>query len=154
MLALIVANRYAIGVIQENVGCHERWISEQARRNKLGLIALVFELCHSPEFSERRSAFHEPRKLGVFADVALNKEGGASRVDTDGQKKLGQFEGPSPEFCGILGDGKGVEINHAEDGVCLVLVGDPVAQGTQEVAELDRTGGLDAREDTRHGRRC
>jgi hypothetical protein len=34
------------------------------------------------------------------------------------------------------------------------LVGDPVAQGTQEVAELDRTGGLDAREDTRHGRRC
>jgi hypothetical protein len=29
-----------------------------------------------------------------------------------------------------------------------------VAQGTQEVAELDWTGGLDAREDTRHGRRC
>jgi hypothetical protein len=29
-----------------------------------------------------------------------------------------------------------------------------VAQGSQEVAELDRTGGLDAREDTRHGCRC
>jgi hypothetical protein len=34
------------------------------------------------------------------------------------------------------------------------LIGDPVTQCSQEVAELDRTGGLDAREDTRHGRRC
>ena len=90
----------------------------------------------------------------MFPNMALYKEGGAGGVDTYSQEKLRELEGPSAKFSGVLGNGEGVEINHAEDGVGLILVGDPMAQGTQEVAELDRTGGLDAREDTRHGCRC
>ena len=67
---------------------------------------------------------------------------------------LGEFEGAVSQLNRILGNGQGVKINDAEDRVSLILIGNPVAERSEEVAKLDRTGGLDAREDTRHGGRC
>jgi hypothetical protein len=43
-----------------------------------------------------------------------------------------------------LGNGQGVQINDTEDGVSLILIGNPVAKRSEEVSELDRTSGLDA----------
>ena len=130
VLTLIVTHRHAIGVVEKDVGRHEGGVGEQASRNELRLIALIFELCHAAELADRCSALHKPRKLSVFPNVALNKECGSGRVDADSQEKLGQFEGPGSKLSGVLGDGKSVEINDAEDGVRLGLVGDPVAQGS------------------------
>ena len=90
----------------------------------------------------------------MFPDMALYKECGTGGVDANGQKELGQFEGPGSELSGVLRDREGMQIDHAEDGVGLVLIGDPMAQRSEKVAELNRTGGLNAREDTSHERRC
>jgi hypothetical protein len=130
MLTLIVTHRHAIGVVEEDVGRHEGWVGEQASRNELRLIALIFKLCHAAELADRCSALHKPRKLSVFSNVALNKECGSSRIDADSQEKLGQFEGSGSKLSRVLGDGESVEINDAEDGVRLGLVGDPVAKGS------------------------
>ena len=90
----------------------------------------------------------------MFPNVALNKEGGTGRINSDRQKELGQLQRSGSELSGVLGDRESVEIDHAEDGVGLVLIGDPMAQRSEKVAELNRTGGLNAREDTSHERRC
>jgi hypothetical protein len=88
--------------------------------------------------------------LGVLGHVTLYEQGGPGGIDADGDEKLGQLEGAITELGRVLGNGEGVEIDHAEDRLGLLLVDDPVAQGPEEVAQLDRTGGLDAREHSRH----
>ena len=49
VLLLVIAHRYFVGVIQQNVGCLERWVCKETRRDKFSfaLLRLVFELCHS-----------------------------------------------------------------------------------------------------------
>ena len=47
----------------------------------------------------------------------------------------------------VLGDGDGVQIDHAVDAVVLILQRHPVAQRPQVVADVDVPCGLDARED-------
>ena len=64
----------------------------------------------------------------------------------------------SCERCGaqlgrVLRDGQGVQVDHAEERVGLVLIGDPVPERAEQVAELDGTGRLDAGEDAGHGGR-
>src|SRR5262249_49351102 len=47
----------------------------------------------------------------------------------------------------ILREGDGVQVHDAEDAVIAVLFGDPMADGTEIIAQRRRTGGLDAGED-------
>ena len=90
----------------------------------------------------------------MFGNMALDEEGGALGVDTDGEQQLGELKGAGSQFSRVLLDSEGVEIHDTEDGVCVVLIRDPVAQGAQKIAELDRAGGFDAREHTCHKARC
>ena len=87
----------------------------------------------------------------MLGDMALHEQRAALRVDADGEEELREFEGPCPEHGRILGDGERVEIDDTEDGVGLTLIGHPVAESSEEGAELDRPGGFDAREDACHG---
>ena len=153
MLALIVADRNAVRVVQENVGGHERRIGEQSGGHEIGVVALVLELRHASQFTECGGAFEDPRKFRMFGDMALDEQGGLRRIDSDGEQQLGQFEGAGPEFGRVLGDGQGVQIDHTEDGVGFGLIGYPVAQGTEEVSQLDWTGGFDPGKHSCHGLR-
>ena len=66
------------------------------------------------------------------------------------KKHRRQLDGALADDAGLLGDGQGVEVDDAVERVRLVLAGDPVPQRPQVVAEVDVTGGLDAREDSGH----
>lgn len=50
----------------------------------------------------------------------------------------------------MFGDGECVKIHDAVEDVSIVLARDPVHQGAQMVAKMDRTGGLNARKDASH----
>ena len=101
---------------------------------------IVFDVHTSPEHGPLTVDGHPSG-----GDVLL---AGATAAQTDS----GQLERPRPQFGWILRNGESVEVHDAEDAVRLVLVGHPVTQGTEEVSQLDRPGGLDAREHSRHGR--
>ena len=90
----------------------------------------------------------------MFGNMALYEKSGSGGIDPASNESLREFEGPSSQLNRVLGNGQSVQINDAENRVGLVLIGDPVAKRSEEVAKLDRTGGFDAREDTRHGGRC
>ena len=64
------------------------------------------------------------------------------------------LERPSPQFVGILRNGERVQIDDAIERLAVVLIGHPVAERAEQVAELHISGGLDAREHTSHERRC
>ncbi len=152
MLALIVAYRHPVGVVEQDVGRHENRVGEQtgAGRFLSALGRLVLELGHAPQFAEARRAFQHPRQLGVSRDVALDEEGAGVGVEPCRQEQRRHGERPGPELRGVTGDGQGMQIDHAVEAVARPLVGDPPAHGAQQIAEVRVAGGLDARENSRH----
>ena len=152
VLALILADGNVVGVVEQDVGCLESGIGEQSGRDEVGLALgrLVLELGHSAEFSVGDGAFHDPTQLGVLGNVALHEDGGDIGVETHGEKGRSQFESALADDPGPVGDRQSVEIDDAVERVAFVLARDPVPQSTQIVPEMDRTSGLDARQDTRH----
>ena len=53
VLALVVADRHLVGVVEEDVGGLERRVGEQPGRHELGPVGLVLELRHAPQLAER-----------------------------------------------------------------------------------------------------
>jgi len=154
VLALVVTHGHAIGVVEQDVGRHQRGIGQQAGRHEVRAFGLVLELGHATELAERCRALEDPGQLGVLVHVALDEERGHVGIDADGEQQLGQLERAGPEVGGILRDGERVQVDDAVEGVGSVLVGHPVAQRAEQVAELHVAAWLDAREDTSHERRC
>ena len=76
MLALVVADRYEVSLVQQDVGRHEDGVGEQAQAS--GLLAalgrLVFELGHAGKLAHAGGALEEPGQLGVLMDVALDEQ--------------------------------------------------------------------------------
>ena len=46
-----------------------------------------------------------------------------------------------------------MQVDNAVEGVAFVLANDPIAQSSQIIAQMDDSGGLDTRQDARHGSR-
>ena len=151
VLSLVLAHRDLVGVVQQDVGGLECRIGEQPAGHEIRTIGLVLELGHATELAERRGALHHPGALGVLGEVALDEKCAAFGIDADGDEQLGQREGGSSELFGLVRHGEGVQVDHAVDGLVFVLHGHPVLECPQQVAEVNRSGGLDAREDACHG---
>ncbi len=98
VLALVVADGHLVGVVQQDVGGHQRRVGEQPGGDELGPVALVLELGHAPQLADRCGALEDPRQLGVLGHVALHEQRRAVRVDADGQQQLGQLEGAGPQL--------------------------------------------------------
>ncbi len=64
-------------------------------------------------------------------------------VEAHGQEVLGGLEGLARQEGGVVVEGHGMEVDDAEQGVEFVLVGDPVAERAQVVAEVELTARLD-----------
>ena len=78
VLALVLADGHLVGVVQEDVGGHQRRVAEQPGRDEVGLALgeLVLELGHPAELAEAGLALHHPGELGVLGDVALDEHRG------------------------------------------------------------------------------
>ena len=154
VLALIVADRHLVGVVEQDVGRLQRRVREQPGGDELTLAlrGLVLELSHPRQLAVRQGALHHPGQLGVLGDVALHEHRGDVGVEPDREQHRRQLDGRLADDAGLLDHRQRVQIDDpVEDLVVLPL--DPVAQRTQVVPQMDVTGRLDAREHASHAER-
>ena len=83
--------------------------------------------------------------------MALHEDGGHVGVETDREEGRSQFEGAGAQNAGAVGHGEGMQVDDAMKSVAFMLANDPIAQGAKIIAQMDDTGGLDTRQDARHG---
>jgi hypothetical protein len=155
VLALVVAHRHDVGVVQEDVGGLQRRVGEQAGGHEpAGALALglVLELGHPRQLAEAGVALHQPGQAGVLGHVALHEQRARLGVEAGGDEQGGDRQRALAQLGGVLGHGEGVQVDHAEHGIGVVLVLDPAAHGAQVVAQVHVAGGLDAGEGADHGR--
>ena len=147
MLFLIDADRYQIGLVQQDVACHQHGIGKQARIDVVGvLLGFVFELGHAAQLAELGIAGQHPVNLCVLFYMALDERDGFFRIDAAGQDQRIGLESTFFQLRRVLTDGDGVHIYDGVDAVIFFLQLLPVADGPQIVAESDLSAGLNTRE--------
>ena len=153
VLALVVADGHLVGVVQQDVRRLQRRVGEQPGGHELALPLgrLVLELRHPRQLAVADRALHHPRQLAVLGDVALHEHGGHVGVEADGEQHRGELDGALADHAGLLGDGEGVEVDDAVEGVVLVLALRPRPQRPEVAPEVDVARRLDARQHSRHG---
>jgi len=80
----------------------------------------------------------------VFAHVALHEQPRFRLIDAGRQQHHRKFERLASQDVGFLRQRQRVHVDEAEDVVGLVLPGDPVFDGAEVVADVNRAGGLNA----------
>ena len=152
VLALVVADRDPLGVVEEDVGRHEHRIGEQPGPHRLLVPALVLELGHPAQLADGGGALEQPGQPGVLGDVALDEQGAHARGRAPPPGGLGASRAVRARSDGgVVVEGQGVEVDDAEEGVVVVLVGHPVPEGAQVVAEVEVTARLHPGQDPGHG---
>ena len=94
VLALVVADRHLVGVVEQDVGRLQRRVGEQAAGDELAgaLLGLVLELDHPRQLAVAHVALHQPGQLGVLGDVALHEHRRHLGVETDAEERRRQLQ--------------------------------------------------------------
>ena len=91
----------------------------------------------------------------MLGHVALHEEGAPLGVEAGGEQEHHRAAGPLGELVGVVGQRQRVEVDDAVERLVgrrgFVLGRHPVRHRAEVVAEMLLAGGLDAREDARHG---
>ena len=148
VLALVVADRYPVGVVEEHVGGLQHRVVEQPDAHGLLPARLLLELRHPAHLAERGDGVEDPCELGVLPHVALHEQDAALGVDAHGHQQGPHRERRAPQLLRLVRNGDRVQVDHAVHALVGVLVGDPMAKRPEQVAQVGGAGGLDAREDT------
>ena len=144
VLALVVAHRNLVGVIEEDVGGLEDGVGEQPGPHRLRVPALLLELGHPSELPDGGDAFEQPGQPGMLGHMTLDEEGTDVGIEADGQQSGCCHQGAVGQHCGVVVLGQGVEVDDAVEGLVVVLVVDPGTERSQVVAEMDLTARLHA----------
>ncbi len=86
----------------------------------------------------------------MLGDVALHEDRAGVRVEAGGEQADRRLERSPAEVVGVVLGGQAVQVDHAVETLRLVLVHRPLPQRAEIVADVERTGGLNAREDSCH----
>ena len=88
MLALVLAYRHGICLVDENVCGLEDRVGEEANRRAVGaaLLRLVLELGHPTRLTEPGLAFKHPGELAVLGHMALDEDRASLRIQPDGEQ--------------------------------------------------------------------
>ncbi|MNP63192.1 hypothetical protein D3C76_1585600 [compost metagenome] len=81
MLLLILPYGNKIGVVQQNIRCHQRRVHEQAGADGFLAGGLVLELSHPLQLPHVGQSRHEPAQLCVSLDMGLHEDGRLGRVN-------------------------------------------------------------------------
>ena len=108
---------------------------------------------HPPQFAESGGAFQNPRQLGVLGNVALHEQHADLGVEARCHQQLREAQCGGLQFGGILRHGDGVQVHDRVKRLVRVLVGHPVPQGTQQVAQVHVATRLNPRQNTPHPKR-
>jgi len=152
VLALVLADRDDVGLVQEDVRRLQHGVREEAGGDELLRLGLVLELGHPAQLAEARDRAEQPSGLGMRGDVALDEDRRALRVEADGEQQRGEREGRLAQVGRVVLDGDRVQVDDAEEGVAVLLHGDVLAHRADVVAEVLGSCGLDAGKNA-HGRR-
>ena len=150
VLALVVSDGHAVGVVDEDVRRHQDRIGHEAGPHGLLPAALLLELCHPAKLAHCRRALEQPRELCVLGHVTLDEDRADVRVEPRREQADGRVEGAAAQVVGVVLACEPVEVDDAEETVRLVLVHRPLPQRPEVVADMQVTGGLYAREDSCH----
>ena len=92
MLALVVADRDDVGLVQQDVTGHQHRIREERGGDELVRIGFVLELRHPAELAVARDRAEQPRRLGVCGHVALHEHAGAVGIEAGCEQDRRQVE--------------------------------------------------------------
>ena len=93
VLALVVADRDEVGLVEQDVARHQHRVGEERRRDELVALRLVLELRHAAQLAVARHGRQQPRRLGVRRHVALAEDRRALGVEARGEEHRGEVEG-------------------------------------------------------------
>ena len=148
MLLLVLADRHVRGLVDQDVGRHQRRIGEQAQRDVLAVLAgLLLELRHAAHPAHARHAIEDPGELRVLGHHRLVEHDLLGAVDAGREEGRGDLAGLRGEHLGILRHGDRVLVDHAVEALVVVLQAREVADRAEIVAEMEIAGGLHARKD-------
>ena len=147
MLALVVADRDDVGLVEQDVAGHQDRVGEEAGGDELLPLALFLELRHPAELAVARDRAEQPGRLGVRLHVALAEHRRALRVESRREEHRREIERPLVEVLRVVLDGDRVQVDDAEERLALLLRRRVLAEAADQVAELLRAGGLDPAED-------
>ena len=150
MLALVVADRDDVGLVEQDVARHQHRVGEEPGRDELVPVGLVLELGHAAELAVARDRAEQPRGLGVRRHVALREDGRALGIEPRREQHRGQVERLLAEVVGVVLDRDRVQVDDAEEALAALLRGGVLAEAADQVAEVLVARRLDAREDA-HG---
>ena len=150
VLALVVAHRHLVGLVEKDVGGLEHGVQEKARAHQLLLARrLVLELVHASELPVGGDRAQQPAELGVLVDVGLAKQDAALGIQPAGHQHGRGVEHVAGQRAGVVADAGGVQVDHAIDRRIRPLL--PVqiaAHGADVVAEVLAARRLYAAEDS------
>ena len=95
VLALVLADRHRVGLVEQDVGRLQDRVGEQAHRRALGALLgrLVLELRHPAGLAEAGDAAQHPAELGVLGHVGLHEQRAPLRVEPSGEQLRGRDPG-------------------------------------------------------------
>ena len=147
VLALVVADRHLVGLVEQDVAGHQHRVGEERGGDELLLVALVLELRHPAQLAEARDRAQQPGGLGVRRHVALAEDGRALGVEPGREQHRGQVERALAQVGRVVLDRDRVQVDDAEERLAELLRGRVLAEAAAEVAEVLRARRLDAGED-------
>ena len=147
MLALVVADRHAIGAVEEDVARHQDRVREEPRGDELARLRLVLELRHPPELAEARDRRQQPARLGVRPHVALREDRRAVGVEPRREEHREEVERAVVQVLRVVVDRDRVQVDDAEERLAELLRLRVLAEAADVVAEVLVARRLDARED-------
>ena len=150
MLFLILAHRHMRGVIQQNIGGHQRRISIQAERLLFRIRPRLFlELGHPVHPAQPGDAVENPAQFGMRRYLGLVEQDGFIWVNSGGQKPCGHLSGRRAQIGGVLPYGDGMHVNDAIDRLkCRALHAHEPLDCAQIIAQRQTARRLDAGKDT------
>ncbi len=150
VLALVLADRHRVGLVQQDVRGLQDRVGEQPNRRPVRALlgGLVLELGHPARLAEPGDAAQHPGQLRVLGHLRLDEQGAPVWVQTQGEQLRRTDPGPLPQHRRIMPRGDRVQVHHAVVRVVGLLEGNPVAERPEVVAQVERAcGRLDAGED-------
>jgi len=147
VLALVVADRHEVGLVEQDVRRLKDGVGEEARRDEVLLVAFLLELGHPAQLAVARDRPEQPGALGVCAHMALCEQRRALRLESGREEEGRERERRLAEVVGVVGGRDRVQVDDAEEGVAFVLRADVIPDRADVVAEVLCARRLDARKD-------
>ena len=121
VLALVVADRHEIGLVEQDVARHQHRVREQPGRDELVPVGLLLELRHAAQLAVAGDSRQQPGRLGVGHDVALAEDGRALGVEAGREEHRREVERRLAQLRRVVLDGDRVQVDDAEEAVMRLL---------------------------------